>query len=350
MAMRSSHDMRRRNGTAVTRALLALIASMALAVLGGTTATASGPMRTAVVVGSVLGINDDPVNGMDDPLAGATVQVIDAHSGKVLGASSTDRLGTFRVASVPVSKVKIRISKAGFLTVWSDNSATRAGATTYHLHPGRTLTLANEQVLYAEAVIEGQVLADFDPAGDPTRVEVFDAVTQRRLAAVDVPGGDARYRIGGLPARPVKVRAVPLAGLWMPAWADGAGSWDTARVFELYAGEHLVQSWDPVALYIDLAYAGEVTGTVVGGGRPIYASRVTVLDPSGVVIAEARTDRSGHYGVRFTDWGGLQVKVKATKRGWKPAYANGEDTFETADLIYVGPHQSVALPTLVLKH
>ena len=68
------------------------------------------------------------------------------------------------------------------------------------------------------------------------------------------------------------------------------------------------------------------------------------------MIATAKTDRSGYYRVRFNNWSGLQVKVKATKRGWKPVYANEKGSFETADVIYVGPQQSVALPTLVLKH
>ena len=245
-----------------------------------------------------------------------------------------------------IGRVALAVLAAMALTLVAGPSA---GAAAPRGPIARALTSSHQPVGNAEAVIEGEVLANFDPAGDATRVDVFDAVTRRRLASAYVPGGEAHYRIGGLPARPVKVRAVALTGLWMPSWADGATSWASARTFVLHPGEHLTQSWDPVALYLDLGYASELSGTVTGSGRPIGHSRVTVLDLSGGVLATTRTDATGRYCLRFSDWSGLQVKVRATKPGWKAAYANGQDSFETATVIDVPPQTHVVVGSLVLK-
>ena len=222
--------------------------------------------------------------------------------------------------------MRVHIAKEGFLGVWSDNQKKASTATVYRLDQRRTTNITREQVLWAEAVISGQVLQTFDPPTDPVRVEVFNADTHKLLGSVDVPAGDGLYRIGALPAGPIKVVATPLAGLWADSSADGAASWDAATVFTLYPGQHLTQSWSPTkVLYLDLVYAGEVKGTVVTRtGRPIERSTVTVLDTAGNVLAQGRSDPAGSYRLRFQDWAGLQVKVMAAKAGWATVYANGK--------------------------
>ncbi len=345
-----AHPSHRIGGTAVARAVLALLGTLALTVLGGVTTTSVAATGTATIVGHVVGINEDPDASLNGPLSGATVTVVEARSGRVVGVGVSDALGRYEITSLPKARVSVHITKEGFLGVWSDNQKSASTATVYQLNRGQTREITPEQVLWAEAVISGQVLETFDPPTDPVRVEVFDADTHTLLGVVDVPPGDGQYRIGGLPAGPIKVVATPLAGLWADSWADGAASWDAATVFTLYPGQHLTQSWSPTkVLYLDLVYAGEVKGTVVkGNGRPIEGSSVTVLDTAGNVLAQGRSDSAGSYRLRFQDWAGLQVKVMAAKAGWATVYANGKTSFGTADVIVVDGHQSVTLAPLVL--
>jgi len=229
--------------------------------------------------------------------------------------------------------------------VWSDNQKTFSSARVYQLHQGETVTIADDQVLYAEAVISGQVTQNSDPPGYSTVVEVYDANTRELLGSTTAPPGAGSYQIGGLPAGPVKVHATPPSDSWLAdGWADNASSWETARTFTLHAGQHLAQSWDPMALYIDLGYAGEVTGNVIGKGKPLVSVTVTVLDESGNVLAEGRTDDTGSYRLRFQDrtGDGRLVEVKLAKTGWDTAYANGTEPIRVLLM------ESVTLPVAVL--
>ena len=96
------------------------------------------------------------------------------------------------------------------------------------------------------AAIQGQVLADMDPIGYAT-VTVFDAHTGKALKSVTT-NGEGDYRVDGLPAVQIKVRA-SLQG-WLASYANGTYSLATADVFALHAGQTLTQSWDPVVVYL----------------------------------------------------------------------------------------------------
>lgn len=323
---------------AVVRILAALVAAC-LTVLGMTIPmSAVAGTTTATIRGSVLGINDDPNSGMDGALADATVKVYSAWTGEVVGTGVSDALGGFTIRSLPPIPVKVRTAKAGFVATWSSGKATFASATVYWLHPGKTLNLPGEQVLYAEAVISGEVLGNFDPVLNHVRITVFNADTGRVLRRYTTTDG-GKYTIGGLPAVRIKVRAS--ASGWMPSWASGASSWDTAAVYPLYPGQHLAQDWGPsMTLYMDLHPAAIITGQVLGNSQPLPGSVVAVLDPdTGAVLARTVTDASGHYRLDPVPTGsGQTVKVRATKPGWHPAYANGKNTFDSADLITVNPY------------
>jgi hypothetical protein len=246
--------------------------------------------------------------------------------------------------------VKVRIAKAGYLPVWSDNATSFSAATSYQLDRGQTLTIHDPQVLLAEAVISGQVLQAMDPLHDPGRVDVFDARTRRPLASVELPFGGEYYEVRGLRPGPVKVRARALTGPWADSWADSAHSWAEARTFWLHAGQHLEQTWDPpVRLQLIQTHATEVYGSVVAGGQPVHGSIVTAYSRTGEVLGRGWTDAGGHYRTRMPMDAG-SVKVEATMTGWHPAWANGKGSFATADVIEVSSGGgSVALPTLVLR-
>jgi hypothetical protein len=352
--MKPRRPWNRSNPARVARAAAALLVALALALLGGqATADAGGPglgatPHTGTVVGVVRGVNDDPAHALHGPLVGAAVMVVDARDGRAIARAVTDVDGAFRVMSVPVGRVKVRIAKAGYLAVWSDNATSLPAATAYRLHRRQTLVLQGPQVLLAEAVISGQVLQAMDPPQDPVRVDVFDARTRRPLASVELPKYQDQYEIRGLPPGPIKVRARALTGPWADSWADGTRSWAEARTFWLHSGQHLEQSWDPVRLLLNQPYASEVYGSVVGHGRPVHGSRVTVYNLTGEVLGRGWTDADGRYRARLP-MGDQSVKVEAVKTGWRPAWANDKHSFATADVIKVPGRSSVALPTLVLK-
>ena len=243
--------------------MVAALVVACLTVLGTTVpVSAVAGTSTATIRGSVRGINDDPISGVDGALADATVKVYSAWTGEVVGTGVSDALGGFVIRSLPPIPVKVRTVKAGFLATWSSGQDAFASATVYWLHPGKTLTVPGEQVLYAEAVISGEVLGEFDPVLDHVTITVFNADTGRVLRRYTTTDG-GNYSIGGLPAVRIKVRASTSG--WMPSWASGASSWNSAAVYSLYAGQHLAQDWGPnMTLYMDLLPCCDHHGTGAG--------------------------------------------------------------------------------------
>ncbi|HEY3439035.1 MAG TPA: carboxypeptidase-like regulatory domain-containing protein, partial [Actinotalea sp.] len=70
-------------------------------------------MPEAVVQGQVL--------SWMDPIGGATVTVLDAVTGKVLGSAVSDVSGDYRIGMLPAGHVKVRGSKPGCLTSFADS-------------------------------------------------------------------------------------------------------------------------------------------------------------------------------------------------------------------------------------
>jgi hypothetical protein len=335
--------------------LPALVAGLVAVAVAGTVPGAAGasagsrPAGRAAVHGYVLGINDDPGHELDGPVAGATVTVVDARTGRALGSGTSDETGQYRVGGLPPRAVKVRATMTGFLPVWAANARSFRSADTYRLVAGRTLTLEGELVLWAEARISGQVLSSMDPMVHDATVTVFDARTGRVLgsARADAQG---EYTVGGLPAADIKVRAS--APGFLAGWASYKPYWRYADVYSLHAGQHLRQTWDErQILYLDLPIPATVRGQVLGAGAPLPYSRVTLVEAAtGRILKSTVADASGHYEVQNV-MAMVAFKVRATKRGWVTSYANDKRTLEEADafVVYSGDVLDQALDPTVLR-
>ncbi len=268
----------------------------------------------SVIDGTVLGINNDPVNGWNGPLGEVKITVLDTATGAAVRSTTTDSQGNYRVGGLMGGDYTVRAAKAGWLTA-------RAATTTAPWLPARA-----DFTLYAEAVMQGQVLGWMDPLGGAT-VTAFNADTGAavRSTTADMEGD---YRLGGLPAGNYKVRAVKTG--WLTGWANSNTATDkaTATVFTLYAGQVLTQTWDPPNLYIDLSLESVIDGTVRGINNdpvngwngPLGAVKITVIDTdTGAAVRSTITDSQGNYRI-----GGLMVgdyTVRAAKVGWLTARA-----------------------------
>ena len=197
--------------------------------------------------GEVFGFSYDPNNGWDGPLPFVTATVLDAATGKALGSAQTDGLGKYRIAGLPAGQVKVRLTRPGWLTVFAGGGSTLATAAVFTLQAGQT-TGASGATMYAEAVVQGQVLGQMDPLGAAT-VTVLDAASGKALRSVTADGS-GQFRIDRLAAGDVKVRATK-AG-WLPSFANGKSTLAGADVFTLVAGQTLSQQWDPLVMYLDL--------------------------------------------------------------------------------------------------
>lgn len=216
---------------------------------------------------------------------------------------------------------------------------TSARATTAHAGPG--------------AAIAGQVLSFMDPIGD-VKVTVFDARTGSviRSAQTDAEGN---YRIGGLPATDVKVRAMK-AG-YLDAWASGVSSRADADVYTLVEGQTLRQSWDEeMVLYLDLTPESVITGWIMGFNDwvaspwddPLPGVTVTVYsEATGAALGSATT--AEHTGVfRIGRLPAGDVKVRAAKAGWQTVWATDRTTRASADVYTVQPFQETDLGMLTM--
>jgi hypothetical protein len=334
--------------TALVAGLAAVATAGAVPGVAGASA-GTGPGARASVRGHVHGLDEEPGHELDGPLAGATVTVVDARTGRALGSGVSDASGAYLVRGLPPRAVKLRATMPGFLPVWAADAPTFRSADTYRLAAGRTLTLDPALVLPAEAVISGQVLSGMDPIVHDATVTVFDAGTGRVLASgtADTEGW---YTIGGLPATGIKVRAA--APGFVDDWASHKPTRATADVYRLHAGQHLSQTWDAEQiLYLDLPLHATIRGQVLGAGAPLPDARVTVLDAAtGRPLATTVADGSGHY-----ELGGIvpriAIKVRATERGWVTSYANDKRTFREADafLLYSGQELDQAFDPAVLR-
>ncbi len=224
------------------------------------------------VDGSVMGIDNDPVWGWDDPLGGVMVSVLNASTGAVLGTATTNSLGEYSVGGLAPGDVKVRFSKDGWLTTTTGVNHVESFV---GLHLGET-------VIYSQPAVMGQVLGTFDPLGGAT-VTVYDANTGKVLKSVTLGNGEYEYHIGGLPVGQIKVGAT--APGWLPGFADFEPALASARVFTLEPGNTLVQTWSPeMSLYIDLVPEAFVSGTLNGVNQaahwngPLGGVTVTVFD------------------------------------------------------------------------
>ncbi|WP_199424102.1 carboxypeptidase-like regulatory domain-containing protein [Actinotalea solisilvae] len=301
----------------------------------------------AALTGVVRGFSRAPGAELDGPLAGARVTAFDATSGSPLGSVLTDAEGGYRFESLLADAVTLRATKDGFLTRFALDAPSAATADAVPLGPGPVV--APTLTLPAEAVVEGSVLAGFDPVGGAT-VAVLDATTGRVLRSVRLGSDQDTYRIGGLPAGEVTVRATK-AG-WLPSWANGRHTVAEADVLTLVPGQTLRQSWDPLVLYLDLGAGATLSGTVLGDGRALAGAMVAVLDATTHrILTSTTTSATGAYTtpvLRITTGSDpMPVHVRVSKGGWATELAPGPDPArrDVVDLTYA---DTVAVPTVDL--
>ena len=302
----------------------------------------------AVVDGSVMGVDNDPVWGWDAPLGGVTVSVLNASTGAVLGTATTDSLGKYSIGGLPRGDVKVRFSKAGWLTTYADGKYALATAAIYHAQPRLHL---GQLVIYGQPAVMGQVLGTFDPLGGAT-VTVYDANTGKALKSVTLGAGEYEYHIGGLPVGPIKVGAT--APGWLPGFADFEPTLAAARVFTLEPGNTLVQAWSPtMSLYIDLVPEAFVSGTVNGVNQaahwngPLGGVTVTVFDAAtNKPLGSGQTDAAGKYRIGGLNYGAT-IKVQASKPGWTTNYAFDKFSLAAANTFPIGYQTELVMPKAI---
>lgn len=304
---------------------------------------------TATATSSQYAAIEGEVLSQMDPVGGATVTVLDAVTGRVLRWVVADGSGHYRIDGLAPGAVKVRATKAGFMPSYANGRTTPGTADVYVLQAGQTLSQGwDPMVLYLdvmpEAVVQGQVLSWMDPIAGAT-VTVLDADTGKVLGSA-ISDGQGDYRIGMLPMGRVKVRG-SMTG-HVTSFADSGTSFATARAYALLPGETLSQSWDPMRLYLDIAPEAVIDGTVLGDGVPLAAATVTVLEASTAkVLGWTLTDATGHY--RLGSLPTTTVKVRATKGGWLPGFANGRATLAAGDPIQLTGGQTTTNPWLDLE-
>jgi hypothetical protein len=312
----------------------------------GRTSTLPGALgmdAEAVVQGQVL--------SWMDPISGATVTVLDAATGRPIRSVIADVSGYYRIGGLHAGTIKVRASKAGYLTGYADVTQSLAAATVYKLVAGQTLSQlwSPSPFLYLdltpEAAVQGQVLGWMDPLGGAT-VTAFDAVTGKAIRSVTADV-DGYFRIGSLSSGTIKVRATKAH--WITAFADSKKSLATADVFTVEANQTLALSWDA----LDLQPAAVVVGTVRASGRhgrPLAGARVVVLDArTGAVLRSTITSARGTY--RFCGLTSYApIKVRASARGFVTGYYGGAHRFRDAAVITPGPDYDGATVIAVVLH
>lgn len=302
-------------------------------------------VTTGAITGSVRAISQDPADPYDGPAVAAIVTAYDAATGVAVRSTRTDALGEFRLDPLPAGDYKVRAALAGHLTTFALGRRTLATADVFSVAAGRTVALPGELVLWAEAVLEGQVLGWMDPLGGAT-VSVLDAVTGKVLRSVKLAEGQDEYRIGGLAAGQVKVRATKPG--WIMDFANDRDTFAQADVFTLVPGVTLAPTWSPQPnLYLDLTPEAAISGLVMGFSEymddPLAGATVVALDATtGRTLGRATTDAAGEFRI-----GGLaagQVKVRVSATGFLTTYLDGRSSFSTADVYTVTPQQTLEVP------
>lgn len=293
----------------------------------------------AAISGTVMGFNNSPRGGWDDPVSGVTVTAYDSSTGQVVGKAVTSpppNWGEFRIGKLLSGSVKLRASGPGWLTTWAYDAWTKASAATFSVQAYGT-TDAGTLAIYAPAGVQGSVMLDDEPIAKDITVTVVEAATGRTLSSI--VDDDGYFRIEGLPPVPVKVRA--RGEFTTTGWANWATSPETATVFSLAPGVVLGESGSE-GPYIGVVSTGSLQGQVLGEMDPLAEATVTVFDAAtGQAIKSARTDGSGNYRIDKIPVGfaGRDLKVRASASGWVTGWANAKATKATADVFHLWPRQ-----------
>ena len=295
------------------------------------------------LTGSVLGINNDPVNGWDDPLAGVTVTVLNARTGALVASGTTAGDGTFTISPVAtdstpwpvptVDQIRVRLSKPGWVTL-------DAGTFPCPLAYRTAILDLGTQTMYGRPAIQGQVLSGGNPLGG-ARVIVYDAATNKVLASKTTDANGA-YRIVNLPVTKVKVGASKTG--YYSSYANDKRYLSQANVFQLVAGQTLVQTWVPVrVLSLDLtpvraaAIGGRTLDCCRAGTNYVLGAKVTVWDATTNTVITSVQLAPDAYSYHIGSLPAVKVKIQASKPGFADGWASDSGTW--ADAAHAGTYQ-----------
>lgn len=287
----------------------------------------------SVITGDVMGFNNSPDAGFDDPLPGVTVTAFDAATGSALGSATTDAGGSFRIGMLRQGNVKLRASKSGWLTSWYNNKWTKASADVLAVQPF-VPTVVSPIAVYAPAAIQGSVMVDDEPIARDVKVTVFDAGTGKAVRSVT--DDDGYFTIGDLPPIQVTVRAT--GPFYTTGWANWQTAQSAATVFQLQPGVTTGATGSD-GPFLNLISTGSIAGQVLGNFDPLGGARVTVFDAAtGESLRATTADGDGHYRIDKIPVGfaGRDIKVRGSKTGWFAAWAkNATPSGATADTIHL---------------
>lgn len=301
----------------------------------------------AAISGSIMGFSYHPVSGWDDPVAGVTVTAFDAVTGAAVGSTTTDYTGDFRIGKLRQGKVKVRASKPGWITSWAHDKWTKASAETFFVEPYSTTDIST-LAIYAPAGISGSVMVDDEPIAHDVTVALVDATTGATIRSI--VDDDGYFQFTGLPPLHVQVKAT--GPFYTTGWANWATSRGSATTFDLVPGVVLGSSGSEGA-YINVVSTGTISGQVLGNFDPLGGATVTVFDAqTGAAVKSTRADGDGYYRIDKIPVGfaGRDIKVRATKPGWLPSWANGKTSRATATVLhlYSGQHLKQSWDPMVL--
>lgn len=284
----------------------------------------------SVIRGSIMGFS----LGWDDPLNGVTVTAFDAGTGRALGSTTTsdDYTGDFAIGRLAAGQVKLRMSKPGWLTGWAYDRWTKATADVFTVQP-LVPTDVGTVAMYQAASIQGSVMLDDEPIARDVTVTVFDADTGRTLRRV--VDDDGYFRIDGL--LPVRVKVRASGPFYTTAWANWQTTRAAATVFQLRSGEVLGATGSD-GPSLGVVSAASIQGQVLGEFDPLGYARVTVFDAeTGIALRAVTADANGYYRIDRIPVGfaGRDVKVRASKEGWRSSWANGRTSRSTADTFHL---------------
>jgi uncharacterized GH25 family protein len=232
-----------------------------------------------------------------EPVAGASVQMMDlgGHRGGQRVLSRAD--GTFRIPSVPRGSYRLTAHREDLTALDSGLEVEVADLPVTGL----------EILLHSGATVQGQVLGlDFDALSD---LEIFGSGSGQgmRIGEVDFEGS---YRLGPLTPGP-----------WMiEATVTGTGE-RISEVVQVAAGV------ETVVFDLDFGAGLTLRGRVLREGGPVAGARVTLQGLDGGRGAFATTNYEGAFRLSGLDEGRYRLSVQH----WESGAGHSEDLTLTAD-------------------
>ncbi|NTW42742.1 MAG: carboxypeptidase regulatory-like domain-containing protein, partial [Cellulomonadaceae bacterium] len=281
----------------------------------------------AVVEGSVVR------NG--SPVVGATVDILGATGSTVLATTTSDATGAFRIDGLAAGDVRVRASKAGLPTVFGRGGYPDANGL-YLLQPYLitgpvVLDMSTGVVLQGTVRGVNETIA-FDGPLQGARVTAYDPATGIAVGSV-LTDANGAYRFASLPATQVTLR-IGKTG-YLRTFAYGHDSLATADVIQLTPGSTVTAN--EVTIYAEAAIEGQVLGQF----DPLGGATLTVFDAGTGKVLRSVTLGEWEYEYHIGGLPAGDIKVRAAKAGYLPAFAGGT-SLATADVYTIVSGQTLS--------